>query len=110
VNCHLLEFVDFRHKKHTSGNICAKFNEVLNEFGILHRDTSTTVDNATNNIHAYSYLISDCLKVARAGAFEQLNSVGLITCTSHVLSLQFHRIAGAVIGNTLYAEAFSKIN
>lgn len=110
VNCHLLEFVEFSDKKHTSRNTCVKVNEFLNEFGFLHKDTSITVDNATNNIHAHSHLISDRLKVARAGAFKQLDSVRLITRTSHVLSLQFRRIAGVVIGNTIFAEAFSKIN
>ena len=109
VNCHLLDFVDFSDKKHTGEKICVKVIEVLNEFGILHKAASITVDNATNNIAFHSHLINDHLKVARAGAFEQLDGVRLIRCASHVLSLQFHRIVGALMGNTIFEEAFSKI-
>ncbi|QLG73540.1 hypothetical protein HG535_0F00500 [Zygotorulaspora mrakii] len=108
-NTHLLDFVSLGDKKHTGKNMCDTFMSVMEEYDLVDKLGTITMDNASNNGNFHVNLIYDHFNGLRPRGHRLVGKVRFIRCASHVLNLQFQRIIKSLSRNSLFSNAFKKI-
>lgn len=108
-NTHLLDFVSLGDKRHTGKNICDIFMSVMEEYELVDKLGTITMDNASNNGNFHVHLLYDHFNNLNPTGHRMVGKVRFIRCASHVLNLQFQKVINNLSQNSLFFNAFKRI-